>query len=148
MKLKVHISLALLILLITNEFGGVMNVQGRSRVGGSRSGSSSSSGTSSRTSYHSSSFGSSRTYSWPILRRNYGGYSGQQSTSTSGFGLGEFGRFDEFLQIQISLVLHRGYVPKKMAILSLKQAFPCYSRIVKTDNTKTEISDGRLFCRG
>ena len=66
-----------------------MIVQGRTGAGGGRSHSSSSHSSSSRSSSsHISSSG--RVYSKPILTRNYGGYSGRQSTSNSGFGLGEF----------------------------------------------------------
>lgn len=85
MELKVRMSFVLLLILINNEFGGVMVVQGRSRGRGGSSSSSSGS-------HSSSSFlpgTSSATYSRPMLTRNYGGYSGRQSTSGSGYGLGE-----------------------------------------------------------
>ena len=94
MEIKALISLVLLIILVTNEFGGVMIVQGRSGAGGGGSSHSSSSHSgSSHSSSHSSSShisSSGHVYTKPILTRNYGGYSGRQSTSNSGFGLGEF----------------------------------------------------------
>ncbi len=75
-----------------------MVVQGRGGGGGRGGSSSSFSGIRSISRF---SFGtSSATYSRPMLTRNYGGYSGRQSTSGSGFGLGELGRSKEMSHVK------------------------------------------------
>lgn len=90
MEFNVHISLSLLILLASSEFGVI--VQAR-RIGGGGSIFSKPGAikTPSRPPAGSRPVVSGG-YSRPILTRNYGGYSGRQSSSGSGFGLGKLGR--------------------------------------------------------
>jgi len=89
MEFNPHFTLSLLILLASADLW--VNVQGR-RIGGGGSIFSKPGGSKTPSRAPAGSrpvLGGG--YSRPILTRNYGGYSGRQSSSGSGFGLGEWG---------------------------------------------------------